>query len=107
MGQLADESPREDGMGRDEMAEKVLAQIREDEVVALALDLGNIDSPSMAEGEVAQYVYDWLGRTGFTPRKVALVPDRPNIVATIPGTGNGKSLLFNGHLDTTIAKEET
>jgi len=90
-----------------EMAEKVLAQIREDEVVALALDLGNIDSPSMAEGEVAQYVYDWLGRTGFSPRKVALVPDRPNIVATIPGTGSGKSLIFNGHLDTTIAKEET
>ncbi len=94
-------------MERDEMAEKVLAQIREDEVVALALDLGNIDSPSMAEGEVAQYVYDWLARSGFSPRKVALVPDRPNIVATLPGTGNGKSLLFNGHLDTTIAKDET
>ncbi len=94
-------------MERDEMADKVLAKIDAEELVALALDLGNIDSPSMAEGEVAQYVYDWLARSGFSPRKVALVPDRPNIVATLPGTGNGVSLLFNGHLDTTIAKEET
>ncbi len=93
-------------MEQNETADRVLAQIREEEVVALALDLGNIDSPSMEEGAVAQYVYDWLGRNGFCPRKVALVPDRPNIVATLPGTGNGKSLLFNGHLDTTIAKEE-
>ena len=94
-------------MIRKEDADKVLAQIREDEVVSLALDLGNIDSPSMSEGPVAQYVYDWLERGGFAPRKVALVPDRPNIVATLPGSGNGKNLLFNGHLDTTVAKEET
>ena len=25
--------------------------------------------------------------------------NRPNVVATIPGSGNGKSLLFNGHVD--------
>jgi len=90
-----------------EMADRVLARIDPEELAALALDLGNIDSPSMQEGEVAQYVYDWLARNGFAPRKVALVPDRFNVVATLPGQGNGKSLLFNGHLDTTIAKEET
>ncbi len=90
-----------------EMADRVLRQIDADELVALALDLGNLDSPSMAEGPVAQYVYDWLGRAGFSPRKVALVPDRPNIVATLPGTGGGRNLLFNGHLDTTIAADET
>jgi acetylornithine deacetylase/succinyl-diaminopimelate desuccinylase-like protein len=90
-----------------EMADRVLGSIDERELVALALDLGNLDSPSMSEGPVAQYVYDWMARTGFAPRKVALVPDRPNIVGTLPGTGGGKSLLLNGHLDTTISKEET
>ncbi len=94
-------------MERHEMAEKVLAKIDAEELAGLALDLGNIDSPSMYEGEVCQYVYDWLERNGFSPRKVALVPDRPNIVATLPGRGTGTSLLFNGHLDTTLAKEET
>ncbi len=90
-----------------ETVDRVLDKIDAEGLTALALDLGNIDSPSMYEGEVCQYVYDWLGRHGFAPRKVALVPDRPNIVATLPGRGNGTSLLFNGHLDTIIAKEET
>ena len=57
-------------MIRKEDADKVLAQIREDEVVSLALDLGNIDSPSMSEGPVAQYVYDWLERGGFEIRRL-------------------------------------
>jgi acetylornithine deacetylase/succinyl-diaminopimelate desuccinylase-like protein len=34
------------------------------------------------------------------------MPDRPNVVATLPGTGGGRSLCFNSHMDTTIAKEE-
>lgn len=25
--------------------------------------------------------------------------ERPNLVGTIKGTGNGKSLIFNGHID--------
>ena len=31
----------------------------------VALDLGNIDSPTGEEGPVADYVYDWLRRQGF------------------------------------------
>ena len=94
-------------MDRYEMAERILAKIDAEELAALALDLGNIDSPSMQEGAVAQYVHVWMERHGFAPRKVALVPDRFNVVGTLPGSGSGTSLLFNGHLDTTIAKEET
>ena len=69
--------------------------------------LGNFDSPTGEEGPVAEYVYEWLAKHEFQPRRVALFPDRPNIAARVSGSGGGPSLLLNGHLDTTIAKEET
>jgi acetylornithine deacetylase/succinyl-diaminopimelate desuccinylase-like protein len=93
-------------MKLDDRAQKVLDHIDVDELVKVALDLGNIDSPTGSEGPVAEYVYDWLGRQGIAARKVALVPDRPNVLGTLPGTSHGRSLVFNSHMDTTIHKDE-
>ena len=93
-------------MKLDDRAQKVLDQIDVDELVKVALDLGNIDSPTGSEGPVAEYVYDWLMRQGIAAKKVALVPDRPNVIGTIPGTHYGRSLVFNSHMDTTIHKDE-
>jgi acetylornithine deacetylase/succinyl-diaminopimelate desuccinylase-like protein len=84
----------------------VFDKIDTDELIKVTLDLANIDSPTGSEGPVAEYVYEWLRREGFDARKVGLYPDRPNILATIPGTNGGKSLSFNSHLDTTIHKDE-
>ena len=93
-------------MNTDGIAQKVLGAIDTDELVKVTLDLGNIDSPTGSEGPVADYVHDWLTRQGFDARKVALMPDRPNIIGTLPGTGQGRSLVFNSHMDTTIHKDE-
>ena len=90
----------------DATAQKVLDRIDVDELVKVALDLGNIDSPTGSEGPVADYVHDWLTREGFAARKVALLADRPNVIGTLPGTGPGRSLVFNSHMDTTIHKDE-
>jgi acetylornithine deacetylase/succinyl-diaminopimelate desuccinylase-like protein len=84
----------------------VLTRIDADELVKVTLDLANLDSPTGSEGPVADYVHDWLQREGFDTRKVALFPDRPNVLATLPGTGHGRSLCFNSHMDTTIHKDE-
>ncbi len=84
----------------------VLDHIDADELVKVTLDLANLDSPTGSEGPVADYVYDWLVRQGFEARKVGLYPDRPNVMATLPGTGGGRSLCFNSHMDTTIHKDE-
>jgi len=83
-------------------ADEVIGRIDPQEVVDLALALGNIDSPTGAEGPAGQYVYDWLAANGFRPRKYALVEDRFNVAATLDGTGGGYSLVFNAHLDTTL-----
>src|SRR5262245_17683759 len=63
-----------------------------DQLVKVTLDLANIDSPTGNEGPVADYVHDWLTREGFHARKVGLYPDRPNVIATLPGRGEGRSL---------------
>ncbi|MXO65015.1 peptidase M20 [Altericroceibacterium endophyticum] len=76
------------------------AAIDQDELVSLALELGNIHSVSRYEAEAAQYVYDWMGREGFSPRKVGATPERPNIIGQLGGTAPGANLLFTAHLDT-------
>ena len=80
----------------------VIKQMYRQEVIDLALALGNIDSPTGSEGAAGQYVYDWLARNGFKPRKYALTPERFNVAAWLPGTGGGYNLIFNSHLDTTL-----
>lgn len=84
----------------------ILDRINPDELVKFALDLGNIDSPTGREGEVAEFVYGWLARHGFAPREVGLFRNRVNVAATLPGNSQGRSLVLNSHMDTTIAKEE-
>lgn len=80
----------------------VVATIDPQEVTGLALALGNVDSPTGSEGPAGQFVYDWLERNGFAPKKYALVPERFNVAAVLPGSGGGYSLIFNAHLDTTL-----
>jgi acetylornithine deacetylase/succinyl-diaminopimelate desuccinylase-like protein len=83
----------------------VVARIDPHEVVDLALALGNIDSPTGSEGPAGQFVYDWLARNGFAPRKFALIPERFNVAAWLDGSGGGYSLIYNSHLDTTLRRD--
>jgi acetylornithine deacetylase/succinyl-diaminopimelate desuccinylase-like protein len=84
----------------------VEGQIDDDALVELALALGNLDSPTGEEGAASDYVHDWLAEAGFEPRRLGMFPDRANVVARWRGASGGRSLLFNSHLDTTIAREE-
>ena len=88
-------------------ADEVVARIDRDEVVELALALGNVDSPTGAEGAAGEFVFEWLTANAFAPRRYALVPDRFNVAASLDGTGGGYSLIFNAHLDTTLRADAT
>jgi acetylornithine deacetylase/succinyl-diaminopimelate desuccinylase-like protein len=85
----------------------VVARIDPQEVVDLALALGNIDSPTGSEGPAGEFVFDWLGRQGFAPKRYALVEDRINVAAWIHGSGGGYNLVYNSHLDTTLRPDMT
>jgi len=78
----------------------ILDAIDPQELTELALALGNIPSPAGGEGPAAQFVYDWMSREGFNPRKVGATQERPNVIGTYGGRGDGANLLFCAHLDT-------
>jgi acetylornithine deacetylase/succinyl-diaminopimelate desuccinylase-like protein len=82
------------------IADDAIARIDRAELEDFALEICNIDSPVGHEAAVAEHLYAWLRNNGFAPRRVGLLADRYNLLAKLPGTGGGESLLFNGHLDT-------
>ena len=81
----------------------IAAAINSDELVQLALTLGNIPSPAGHELAAGNFVHDWMAAEGFSPRKVGATPERSNIIGTYGGQGRpgvGRNLLFTAHLDT-------
>ena len=81
--------------------------LEHDDVVALTAALAAIDSvnpdlvPGAAgEGEVADFVAAWCAARGLEVHRTEAAPGRPNVVAVRRGSGGGRSLLFNGHMDT-------
>jgi len=85
-----------------EIEKKILFHIDEKELVELAVAMGNIYSPTGFEKPMAQFVFDWLNGNGFVPAMQEVVPERYNVVATLKGSGHGKSLLFNSHMDSDL-----
>lgn len=83
-----------------EERDAIAACIDADELVALALELGNIPAPSRSEAASAAFVHDWMAREGFDPRSIGATPDRPNVIGRYGGTAAGANLLFTAHLDT-------
>src|SRR4051794_33333362 len=77
------------------------------ELFELVRELVAIDSvnpevvPSGAgEGAIARFVAEWLERAGLEVTLQEVVTGRPNVVGTRRGSGAGRSLVFNAHMDT-------
>lgn len=77
------------------------------DTVTLLRELVAIDSTNpdlvpggAGEGAIADAVGAWLGERGFEVQRLESRPGRPSIVAIARGSGGGRSLMLNGHLDT-------
>jgi acetylornithine deacetylase len=55
---------------------------------------------SPGEAEIAHYIAQWLENVGLEVELLESVSGRPNVVGIARGTGGGKTLLLNGHMDT-------
>ena len=52
------------------------------------------------ETELARFVAEWCERAGLETTLSEAAPGRPNVVAIARGTGGGRSLMLNAHMDT-------
>lgn len=85
---------------------KAIDQIDRERLVQLVIDLTNIASPTGYEGDMARAVHEVLGGAGFDSTLQPIGDDRYNAVGRLQGQGGGKSLMFNGHLDTSFGPEQ-
>jgi acetylornithine deacetylase len=77
------------------------------ELAQLVHDLVAVDSvnPGLVAGgrgeqDVAPLVAGWLERAGLEVTVEEAAPGRPNVVGVARGTGGGRTLLLNAHMDT-------
>ncbi len=76
-------------------------------LIELTADLVRIDSvnPDLVpggagEGEIAGFVASWLEGAGLEVETEEVAPGRFNVVGIARGSGGGRSLLLNAHMDT-------
>ena len=80
-------------------AQQVLAAIDAEEMVRLALELVRIPSYKTEETEVARFLSDYLSERGYDVQLQEVEPGRFQTIATLKGSGGGKSFMLNGHID--------
>jgi len=81
------------------LKDAILAQVVPDEVISLTKDIVRIPSYTADETEVARFLHAFLSREGFESELQEVDPGRFQTVARLKGTGRGKSLMLNGHID--------
>jgi acetylornithine deacetylase len=81
------------------LKEAIVAHIVPDEVVSLKKDIVRIPSYTADETEVARFLHAYFEKQGFESELQEVDPGRFQTIARLRGTGGGKSLMLNGHLD--------
>lgn len=89
-----------------ELIARAVDQIDRERLVTLTVDLTNIPSPTGFEGDMARAVHEVLKGAGLDATLQPIGDERYNAVGRLQGQGGGKSLMFNGHLDTSFGPEQ-
>jgi acetylornithine deacetylase len=88
------------------LADRILSNISEQEIVAMARDVINIPSPTGEELEMGRYMRSTFEHMGLKVAWQEVEEGRANVVGRLEGVGTGKSLMFNGHMDTSNSGRE-
>lgn len=68
-------------------------------------DLGAVPGPG--EQSIALFIVAWLRQHGIENHWIEYTPGRPSVIGIVRGSGNGKSLMLNGHTDTVTLRGYT
>ncbi|NJN95952.1 MAG: ArgE/DapE family deacylase [Anaerolineales bacterium] len=92
-----------------EIAQAVLAEVERgaDETISFLREMVNFktENPNLvnvepgAEAACQAFIADRLKGMGMAVDTWEVFPKRPDVVATLPGSGGGRSLILNGHID--------
>ena len=81
-------------------------QIDRRSLVETASELVNISSPTGEEYAMAEHMARVFHEMGLQVQWQEVEEGRPNVLGTWRGTGGGKTLMFNGHMDTSYSGRE-
>jgi len=86
-----------------DLSGKLNRAVKKSEVERLVKDLVRIPSHAdvpTREKQVAEFLNEYLVSEGVESKLRSVQKDRPNLIAVVHGSGNGKKLMLNGHTDT-------
>jgi acetylornithine deacetylase len=81
-------------------------QIDRRSLVETASEIVNISSPTGDEYAMAEHMARLFHDMGLQVQWQEVEEGRPNVLGTWRGTGGGKTLMFNGHMDTSYSGRE-
>lgn len=100
-------STKQQASGLDpKLSERILREVKEEEIVAMSCDVINIPSPTGGELEMARYMQNALRHVGLDVTWQEVEEGRANVVGRWTGKGGGRNLMFNGHMDTSNTGDE-
>ena len=80
-------------------AQQILDAMERESLLNLAQDLIKIPSFKTEETAVARHIGDFLTHRGYEVQLQEVEPGRFQTIAILRGSGGGKSLMLNGHID--------
>ena len=87
-------------------AERVLASVDSSRLIHVASSLVAIPSPTGSEQAMAERMREIFTEIGLQVSWQEVEDGRPNVIGTLDGEGGGRSLMFNGHMDTSYSGRE-
>lgn len=81
------------------LQQAVLAAVDADQIVDLTRELVKLPSITGEEAEVAGHMADVFSDMGLNVESIEVEPGRPNVIGTLPGPRDGRTLVLNGHTD--------
>lgn len=88
------------------LTRRILDQVDAEGIVSMSKDVISIPSPTGEELEMGRYMKEVFEAMGLQTSWQEVESGRPNVLGLLEGGGDGKSLMFNGHMDTSYSGRE-
>lgn len=94
-------------MNKSDIEQQIIKNVDEEGIIEMSKDVISIPSPTGSEWEMAKYMRSTFEKMGLEVSWQNVEEGRANVIGHWEGARGGKSLMFNGHMDTSYSGEET